>query len=437
MTAKTTRSDVLVLAFIIYAFGIWLHIPYGGGHIYSDIVSVFQAQLLNPNFSATNIPYVNAFVEYPVLVSVFIYAMGLVGSILPYSILNGYYLASAAFLAIPSLLLVDETMKVGRLVGASENRVLQYVVVTPTFLFLLLVNWYMIGVYFTMLGLRMFLEGKHAFSSVLYGLSAASNMVTAAPAIGLLLSLRSAKEALKFAGGIGLAFLAINAPFVIINSKLWVSYWQFQSGWYIEGSWMLAFLSLWSPLRHLVFPATAVILLGAILLLSRIKRARDPLMLAWLSTFALLFSTYVFTPQMNLILLPFFALVPIAKRYWEFLAFDILTAAIIVVGFSQPLQAVGITYSIDQFSYFSPVQWMAIIRSVWLGKFLLWDGLRKVIRGRIVAEGTLSAGIMKLDNWLRARLFRHARRMSMRTTLVGRGNYSRGPPQNLPPHETN
>ena len=132
---------------------------------------------------------------------------------------------------------------------------------------------------------------------------------------------------------------------------------------------------------------------------------------------------------MNLILLPFFALVPIAKRYWEFLAFDILTAAIIVVGFSQPLQIVGITYSIDQFWYFSPVQWMAIIRSVWLGKFLLWDGLRKVIRGRIVAEGTLSAGIMKLDNWLRARLFRHARRMSMRITLVGRGNYSGNRPR--------
>ncbi len=162
---------MLVLAFMIYAFGIWLHIPYGGGHIYSDIVTVFQDQLLNPNFSATNIPYVNAFVEYPVLVSMFIYAMGLVGSVLPFSTLNGYCLASAAFLAIPSLLLVDETMKVGRLIGASENRVLQYVVITPTFLFLLLVNWYMIGVYFMMLGLRMFLEGKHTFASVLYGLS--------------------------------------------------------------------------------------------------------------------------------------------------------------------------------------------------------------------------------------------------------------------------
>ena len=87
----------------------------------------------------------------------------------------------------------------GRLVGAGERRVYQYVVVTPTFLFLLLVNWYMIGVYFTMLGMRMFLQGRHTLSGVLYGVSAASNMVTAAPAIGLLFSLRSVKEALIFA----------------------------------------------------------------------------------------------------------------------------------------------------------------------------------------------------------------------------------------------
>jgi hypothetical protein len=407
LTAKSTRGDVLLMALLIYAIGVWLHIPYGGGHIYSDIVSVFQSQLLQPNFSATNIPYVNTFVEYPVLVSMFIYLMGLLGSVLPVPILNGYYLASAAFLAIPSVLLVDETMKVGRLVGADEHRVLKYVVVTPTFLFLLLVNWYMIGVYFTMLGLRMFLEGRRTFSAILYGVSAASNMVTAAPAIGLLFSLGSPKEAVKFAGAVGLTFLALNAPFVIINPQLWISYWQFQSSWYIEGSWMLAFLSLWSPLRHIVFPVLAVTLLGAILILSRTRRARDPLTLAWLSTFALLFSSYVFTPQMNLILLPFFALVPIARRYWEFLAFDILTAAIIVVGFSQPLQIVGITYSIDQFTYFSVVQWMTIIRSVWLGKFLLWDGIGRIISRKAITAGAVSAEIMKLDNWMRYRLRKH------------------------------
>ena len=387
------------MALLVYAIGFWLHVPYGGGHIYSDLVNVFQ----NRECAAVchlEIPYVQNFIEYPILVSMFIYAMGLIGSLLPGPLLGGYYIASVGFLAIPSLLLVDETMKVGRLVGADEHRVMRYVVLTPTFIFLLLVNWYMIGVYFSMFGLRMFLEGKHNFSGLLFGLSAASNLVTAAPAIGLLFSLRSVRQTILFAGGVGLVFFALNIPFVIINPGIWFQYWQFQSNWYIEGSWMLAFISLFSPLRHLVFPLVAATLMGIILVLSKTKRVRDPLTLAWLSTFALLFSSYVFTPQMNLILLPFFALVPITKRYWEFLAFDALSAAIIVIGFSQPLQVFGITYSVDQFTYYSPVQWAAIIRSLWLGKFLLWDGIAKAIRSRGVSSGAVSPEIASRANGL-------------------------------------
>ena len=223
-------------------------------------------------------------------------------------------------------------------------------------------------------------------------------------AIGLLFSLKSAKEAVKFAGVICLTFLVINAPFIFINSQLWIEYWQFQSSWYIEGSWMLAFLSLWSPLRHIVFPVLAVTLFAAILILAKTRRTGDPLTFAWLSTIALLFSSYVFTPQMNLILLPFFALVPVTKRYWEFLAFDILTAAIIVVGFSQPLQVVGITYSVNQFTYFSPIQWMAIIRSAWLGKFLLWDGIGRILSRRATVFSRAEGEVLKLDNWIRARI---------------------------------
>ena len=147
-------------------------------------------------------------------------------------------------------------------------------------------------------------------------------------------------------------------------------------------------------------PALAVVLLGAITAAVQVQAGTDPLTLAWLSTFALFFSHYVFTPQMNLILLPFFALVPITKRYWEFLAFDVLTAAIIVVGFSPPLQIVGITYSVDRFTYFSPVQWMAIARSAWLGKFLLWDGVAKMI-SRAGSQQTAASkpGSMKQDTW--------------------------------------
>ena len=386
------RRATLVAAALLYVVGVWLHFPHGGGHIYSDIPTVFQERECLESCSIIPIPYVNGFIEYPVLVSTFIYAMGLVGLALPVSLLNGYYLASVAILAVPSLLLVDETMKISGLVGADPRRVMRYLVVTPTFVFLLLVNWYSIGVYFMLLGLRMFLQGRSTFAGVFFGLSAASNMVTAAPAIGLLFGIRTPREAVKFAGSALVAFAVVNAPFVIANPKLWVSYWQYESNWYIEGSWMRLFLSLVSPLRHPVFVVSAATLLGAILILSYRRRC-DPLTLAWLSTFAVLFSSYVFTPQMNLMVLPFLALAPIVGRYWEFLAFDVLTAAVIVVGFSQPLQVVGITYSVgDPLSGSSLVVWAGILRSLWLGKLLLWNGIRKTIspdRAAPVAAGSV------------------------------------------------
>lgn len=256
----SSRRVTLIAAAVLYVVGVLLHFPFGGGHIYSDITTVFW--LRECGGSCLTIPYVNGFIEYPILVSMFIYMMGLVGHAIPISIstgpflLNGnyltgnyqtaYYLASVAILAVPSLLLVDETMKISRLVGADQRRVMQYLVITPTFVFLLLVNWYSIGVYFMLLGLRMFLQGRSTFSGIFFGLSAASNMITAAPAIGLLFGIRTVKEAVKFAGSAFVAFSALNAPFVINNPQLWISYWQYQSNWYIEGSWMRLFLSLFS-----------------------------------------------------------------------------------------------------------------------------------------------------------------------------------------------
>ncbi len=375
----SSRRVTLIAAAVLYVVGAWFHLPNGGGHIYSDIPTVFQLRECAGSCATIPIPYVNGFIEYPILVSMFIYIMGIVGLALPISLLTGYYLASVAILAVPSLLLVDETMKISGLVGANQSRVLRYLVVTPTFVFLLLVNWYAIGVYFMLLGLRMFLQGRIAFSGILFGLSAASNMITAAPAIGLLFGIRNVKQSVGFAGSALVTFLAVNAPFVVIDPQLWISYWQYQSNWFIEGSWMRLFLSIDSPLRHAVLIVSAATLLGVIFVLSY-RRPCSPLTLAWLSTFAVLFSSYVFTPQMNLMILPFLALAPIVSRYWEFLAFDVLSAAIIVFGFSQPLQIVGITYNVgNPLSGSSLIVWAGILRSIWLGKFLLWNGIRRTI----------------------------------------------------------
>lgn len=82
---------------------------------------------------------------------------------------------------------------------------------------------------------------------------------------------------------------------------------------------------------------------------------------------------------MNLLLLPFFVLIPaMTKRYPEFLTFEIVNALVIVWGFSSPLAFLGISLPTPvQFGpiWVSPIQFLAVLRSFWIGKFLLVDGL--------------------------------------------------------------
>ncbi len=366
---------VYYVAALLYLLGVWLHFPYGGGHIYSDIVSVFQVREC-PSGCTLQIPYIQTLVEYPVIVAMFMYAMGILGRFFSSDILDAYYLFSSIFLLIPTLLLIRESVKITQLIGVDEGRVLRYLVVTPSFLIMLLLNWYVIGVFFSTFALRKFLQGSRLASGILLGLSAASNLVTALPAIGMTLSAKGLREQSRFVAGGLASYGLVNAPFVLINPSLWLSAWQYAYNFYIEGSWMLAFLDLYSPLRHPL--STAVFVVEAAVILWAIGKTemRNTVKLSWIFTFAFLFSTYIFTPQMNMILLPFFAFAPIAKHYLEFLAFDLVNSLVIVLGYSQALLVFGISYSFP----YSLILFMVIARSLWVGKFTLFNGLWRMLR---------------------------------------------------------
>lgn len=369
---------IYIVAALFYIVGFWLHIPYGGGHVYSDIVSVFQARECASGCHLA-IPYLQTFVEYPVLSSMFMYTMGVLGSLFPGNLLDNYYILTSLFLAIPTFLLIREVSKILQMRAMNESRVLWYVILTPSFLFMLLLNWYIIGVYLATFGMRKHLEGRHAQSGLLFGLSAASNLVTALPILGLLLVARGRRVIIDLLGGALASYAVVNGPFVLLNPLAWLQPWLYAKNWYIEGSWMLAFLPNESPLRHYVPILVFGALFFTVVLRVRNKTSQDPLKLSWILTFAFLFSTFIFTPQMNLILLPFFALQGVTGRYLEFLIFDTINSLVIILGFSQILLVVGITYSFVAFGSTSIVQWLAIARSAWTGKMAIYDGIYKLV----------------------------------------------------------
>jgi len=160
-----------------YALGVWLHIPYGGGHVYSDLVTVFQVRECSSGQCVILIPYVQTFFEYPVVDSMFMYAMGILANQLPGSLLSNYYAVTVAFLAIPTFLLIRELTIIIEIrernrnsgdAGNQRRRLIWYFVLTPSFVFILLLNWYVIGVYFAVSGLRRYLEGRTLASGILF-----------------------------------------------------------------------------------------------------------------------------------------------------------------------------------------------------------------------------------------------------------------------------
>jgi hypothetical protein len=66
----------------------------------------------------------------------FLYVMGVMGSLLSGNRLDNYYLLTSLFLAVPTFLLVREVLLLLRMRGTNESRILWYFILTPSFLFL-------------------------------------------------------------------------------------------------------------------------------------------------------------------------------------------------------------------------------------------------------------------------------------------------------------
>jgi hypothetical protein len=102
---------------------VWLHAPYHGGHIYSDIVYVYQTRqclgspphpgqyVVIEKDCALTVPYLKSFIEYPVIAAMFLFGNAVIGGMVAGNLLTNYYLFSALFLSIPTLLAVRELMR--------------------------------------------------------------------------------------------------------------------------------------------------------------------------------------------------------------------------------------------------------------------------------------------------------------------------------------
>lgn len=285
------KSQLVVIAVIVFSLSVLLHTPFLVPNIYSDIASVWA----RPEIHRSGLPYVSYQFDYPAVVGWLVYASSR-GNY------NLYVLAQAVALGFGLVLIVLALNKL----GTPYNDILIYVLATPTLLIYGFYNWDLLMTGLAILALATFKMRRSLISPMLLGLSAATKFYSLVFLPVLLTEVKGWRERAIFTGVCFLGWLVPNMYFMMSDWSGWYATWVYYKDWGLEDTWLL----LLTPNDHynLFVKGFGFLILGMVVLhttfLSKRSLNQKLLMvgLAWL-----LFS-YISTPQMVLFLLPLFAL---------------------------------------------------------------------------------------------------------------------------------
>jgi hypothetical protein len=248
--------------------------------------------------------------EYPVLT---MYAMwtGGVGGREPLP----FFLTSAALL---SACAIATAWLLARRVGLRAL----YFTAAPTLLFYGLMNWDLVAVALSVWGITAFLDGRDTRAGVATGLATAAKLFPVL-ILGVLaadrLRIGRREGARRLVVGAAVAWLAVNLPFAIAAPREWSLFYRFNSSrppdvdtaWYAACRWATGDPSC-LPTGLVNVVSLALFAVGGVLVWRAASR-REPTLEPWTLGFpllALLFVTNkVSSPQYDLFLLPWFALV--------------------------------------------------------------------------------------------------------------------------------
>jgi len=305
-------SDIPVLYWSKYTF-------WSGGPLFNEYASSPSTQL-----------------EYPVLIAGLIWITRWLGTLFGSVALPGitddqkvaaasnFWAINAALLFVCFCLLVWAHLQMGRdsasqYTGGVRTRAWDalFIAGAPVVMLSGLINWDMLAVALTSLGLLTWARGHPLLAGILVGLAAATKFYPLAlVAVFFVLCLRAGKIRVwaAFTATAGLAWLVVNLPVMLTTPKAWAFFWTYNTGRGGDfGSFWYVLTLMGIPLSSNVATVLMVILIalagGAIvgLVLSAPRRPRVA-QVALLVMVAFLVLNKVYSPQYVLWLLPFVVL---------------------------------------------------------------------------------------------------------------------------------
>jgi len=198
--------------------------------------------------------------------------------------------------------------------------------VLPTFVVYGIYNFDLFHAMFVVVSIALFLRGNKSIAAVFLGLAVDAKLVSVVLLPVLLMELSGARQRLKFFGWFAVAVAALNLPIMVLNFNNFLAGYQFVGNWGLEDAWFV-----WIFQNPATWGYAKLFGLGvAGLLLVRVYTLHVSFLAkCFLAISAYLLGTYIYSPQVNLLLIPFVAMLELkhpALYPWEgFNALIILT----------------------------------------------------------------------------------------------------------------
>lgn len=297
---------------------------------YTDIVALYYQHSLQDH----KLPYVQVWIEYPVLTGVFMWL-----TVLPTESARGFFLLNVAGLAAAATV---TAVLLFRLVGTRA----WYFVAAPSLMLLAFINWDLLPVALSTAAVFAHLKNRQGLAGILLGLGVATKFYPILLLVPIAMALRHRGETLaltRLVIAAGIAWVVSNAYLAIAGTEGWAYFYRANGTRGIDGFALASFacrVFLGKRTCGTGHPeVTALMLLALItgsLLVWLAKRHREPDFKRWTLGFPILvvflLTSKVYSPQYSLWLLPWFPLVLPDLRL--FVAFEAADVAVFFTTFS-------------------------------------------------------------------------------------------------------
>jgi alpha-1,6-mannosyltransferase len=348
-------STVILATAVFFFMSILIHFPINNSpNYYSDFLDSFWTRMTANHLRevVVGIPYVTYMFEYPPVCGLILWLGGW-GSGGNVAVFISIEFSILLFFAVLTSHFVFQFLSYLKL---NFNRMLLYSVFAPSLLIYGAYNFDIIQTFFVVLSLYFFIARKKLnLSAAALGLAVATKL---SPALLLPLfwqEIPKNKDRVTYSLIMGGIVAAMNLPFMLANFGIWLQGYTFLRSWGLEDSFLVWIFpqNLWNIAKDVSIGLIVVSAVGIYLYF----RAKPLLVRAFMILGTFILFSYIATPQMNLDLLPLFALVPMIPLSLFYL-FELSNAGIILTWFeysNQTLPGIPQTFALIRQIYLAVI----------------------------------------------------------------------------------